>query len=169
MKSKDPDDLTEFYISYRECVRLVWNSFCKDLVDAEGLFKDVENELFLGMLYTITDEYVREKVIGDKVYYPAIRVIQTQEGSLAELFCCQEDSDNKEIFWKPHVWQGVSVDFRWKRLFDWQTRSGEHREFEYVEAIVVRSDEPIFAIGQRVLIPASKVQIVDVSKSHIDQ
>ena len=155
-------DLTNEYLLYRECARVVWNGFVRERFDSARNFMEINCQLFMGMLYSEIEKYIELKKIKGGGYYPALRLLPKADGQSVDVLCgVKEDG---YVQWSAQKWDGDRVDLRWSDLFDWGQVDGEYREFEYVEAIVVQSDDPTFSLEQKVLIPATKVRVFDVSE-----
>ena len=154
-------DLTEEYLLYRECARTVWNGFVRTCFDSEHNFKDINRELFMGILYAEVEKYIELTKIKGGGYYSALRILPKDNDQAFDILCYFEEDDR--VRWIAQKWDGERVDLRWSDLFDWGQIDGEFREFEYVEAIVVESSDPAFSVEQKVLIPATKVRVFDVS------
>jgi hypothetical protein len=105
-------------------------------------------------------QYELPRRIGDRQYYGNLNVVPEGDGPI-DLLCGFEESG--AVHWRPQTWSRGQASFRYRDLFDFGTLSGEFREFQYVEAVVETSAGPVFVVGQRVLLDAAAIRLIDTS------
>jgi hypothetical protein len=154
------NDVTLAFRTYRECVRIVWNSFLRLYPDGEKGFGPTNAALFTAMLLSQIERYEKPRRIGDREYYSNLEVVPDGDGPI-NVLCGFEQSDG--VHWRRQSWLPGQASFHYRDLFDFGTLSGEFREFQYVEAVVAKPTSPTFVGGQRVLLDAAAVRLVDIS------
>jgi hypothetical protein len=153
-------DLTLAFRTYRECARLVWNTFLRLCPDGEHGFNFVDAELVDAMLISQVERYEDAREIGGYEYYDRLQVLPQGVAPLDVL--CGHLVDGS-FDWRREAWSPDRASLRYRSLFDWVTLDGEWRDFRYVEAIVVSSGEPPFERGRRVLLESDTIRIIDTS------
>jgi hypothetical protein len=157
----DVAELTEEFLQYRECARVVWNLFLRVCPDGESSFFDLEIELFKAMVVDYYAKYHEREKLGEYDYEKFLRIVPATENKAVPVLVSQKHPEGG-ILWIPAEWGGAS-DVRYRKLFDFAPFDGLYRDFRYVEGIVIESRDPTFSRGQRILVEPDEVRFYDES------
>lgn len=118
------------------------------------------------MVVSQLETYRAELSIDGVEFYPGLCALPLREKpKLAGLIATKELGF---YAWKEIEWTADLGDLRFRSLFDFEPFGGVLREFRYAECVVVRSTDDNVRVGQRVLLDAVDVRIMDVSKVVLD-
>lgn len=140
---------------------MTWNLFLRHYDDGEYEFSDVNAALFSAMIDSQCNVTEPPTTLGKERYYRYLRVAaRSEERSLRVLGAREEDGKRN---WTERVVDSNDVDLRFSTLFDFSTTDGCFREFQYVYAIVVRSNAAGTSVGEALLVEANQSDVIDIS------
>ncbi len=124
-------NLTKDFLTYREAVRFIWNTFLRDYPDAEDDFPDIDRAMFKAIVNGPLNVDLVKRRIGTDSYFPDLEV-KSLEKEVVKL-TRQPDL---------HVWtrepRPPGVLLRYVGLFDYGWTDA-NRDFEFVQCIIVKS------------------------------
>jgi hypothetical protein len=122
----------EFY-TYREAVRLIWNTFLRDCAEPELDLPDIDRALFSAIVEARIGAGLKEQKVRKACYFPELEV-KSPEAEVLKL------TRQPEL----NVWAGVrrapSAQLRYIGLFDFDWVSGVNRDFEYLLCVAVHGE-----------------------------
>jgi hypothetical protein len=155
------NDLTEAFRTYRECLRVVWNAFLRLYPDGEHWLGPADSALFDGMLLSQMEHFEKPRRINGREYYERLRIVAATDAPMDILYSVDAPDT---VSWHRGSWAADQASLCYSDLFDFDTLSGTFREFRYVRTIVLRSSRPPFKRGQRVLLDADMVRIIETQR-----
>jgi hypothetical protein len=153
-------DLTEEFLQYRECARIVWNVFLRVCPDGETSFVYLETELFKAMVVENYTAYHGRDTLGEYDYERCFRIVPATGKKTVPILVSKETAST--VVWVPSEWAG-DADVRYRSLFDFAPFDGCFRDFKMVEGVVLESRDPTLSRGQRILVEVDKVRFYDES------
>lgn len=125
-------DLTKDFYTYREAVRLIWNTFLRDCPDPEPDLPDIDRAMFHAIIVGRVNVDLRKWSAGKDPYLPDLEV-KSPEKKVLKL-TRQSGFDVWAEEPKPH-----SISLRFVGLFDFAWTEA-NRDFEYLQCVIVRND-----------------------------
>ena len=100
--SDNESDLTEYFRSYRECARTVWNLFLMSYPDGERAFSQISRELCDAMVVSQVRPYSEQQSLNESEYYPGLCVLPFNADSKLDALCATKHPDS--YVWKTLKW-----------------------------------------------------------------
>jgi hypothetical protein len=125
-------DLTKDFYTYREAIRLIWNTFLRDSPDPEPDLPDIDRVLFRAIIEGRVNVDLRRWSAGKDFYFPDLEV-KTSEKEVLKL----SRQPDLNVWTKEQRQSGVLL--RYVGLFDFAWTEA-NRDFEYLQCIIVKND-----------------------------
>ena len=125
-------DLTKDFYTYREAIRLIWNTFLRDSPDPEPDLPDIDRAMFHAIIVGRINVELRKCSAGEDSYFPDLEVKSPEK----EVLKLTRQSDLNVWTKEPHP---PGVLLRFVGLFDFAWTEA-NRDFEYLQCIIVKND-----------------------------
>lgn len=153
--------LTEEFMNYRECLRVTWNMFLRQIDDGEYEFSDVDRALFSALVLSQCEGPGEPQRLGNEKYYDFLEVRATEDYSELRILSSR-DTESARI-WTERKIPDRDVDLRYWSIFDFVTFDGCFRDFRYIYTVVVDSRVSDIVAGEALLLEVYQVEIIDHS------
>ncbi len=147
------NDITEIIFKYKEAARHLWNSAFQFLEDGDDEFDEVNNRLFISLVFNQVSPYIREEEIKSE-YIPSIEVMP-EFGPRGAIVMFAFQSGNTWN-WEEIRLTEKSIKLKFMYFFDW--KEYKYREFQYARARIIECPEHKNIVGADMLIESHMCQ-----------